>query len=495
MTEFASRFAAIADMNSAIFEILLAQLQRPFIWYVVGGILTIFGTLSFISFRLDERSYYHYLHNLETNPEIMFIQENYNNHILHSPIMSESISQKIKSKSNIKPIDNTNNLQEDNTIISRGFWNYLKICSRRIPYKHPYFTWIFAFDPLFPRSYRLMFLFVGLVTSLFTTALLYGYKAGTINSETQMPPLEFEETVVLSLMTSAINIPIMKILKFMIDYSSKLEYKFRFPRLYEELQNRMSFEKNIHNRPLRSGNNKVEDNSLKDDIDYIRILNKINITPNFDNLEVFKKNFDSIYNFKGLKIEPPNIDTSPKKVHTIHKFLVLHSKESIVTLTVIFTWFAWCLFFFISFGLYQKQESLNSLLQTFGQTQGAQIFVIQPLSLMIILWILNKVENIQKRCCHKKTNSSFIEVSNPMKNKYSTMLSNSFGHLLYVHIPAKCSQMLFPKLFNNAKIPVDLILAPNKAVSEFIQHHNNIQNIHSSREMSILSLYYIEKLL
>lgn len=500
MTEFASRFAAIEEMNSAIFEILAAQLQKPFIWLVVGGILSIFGILSFISFRLDEKSYYHYLHNLELNPEIQFIETHYNEHILHSPIMDDSILQKIKSQfANLKETRTTYNLQEENTInISRGFWTYLKICSRRIPYKHPYLTWIFAFDPLFPRSYRLMFLFVGLVTSLFTTALLYGYKAGTINSETQMPPLEFEETIVLSLMTSAINIPIMKILKFMIDYSSKLEYKFRFPGLYEELQNRMNFEKHIHNRPLRSNNTRVEDVSLNEDIDYIRILNKIDVIPNFDNLDIFKKNLSSIYSFssvKSLKIEAPNIDNTPKKVHSIHKFLVLHSKASIATLSIIFAWFAWCLFFFISFGLYQKQESVNSLLQTFGQTQGAQIFVIQPLSLMIILWILNKIESVRIKYCHKKLNSSFIEVSNPMKNKYSTMLSNSFGHLLYVHIPAKCSQMLFPKLFNNAKIPVDLILAPNKAVSEFIQHHNNIENVYSSREMSILSLYYIEKLI
>ena len=500
MTEFASRFAAIAEMNNAIFEILAQQLQKPFIWLVVGGILSVFGILSFISFRLDEKSYYHYLYNLESNPEIQFIQTHYNDYILHSPIMSESLLQKVKSQINtLKSTRTTYNLQDENSVnISRGFWTYLKICSRRIPYKHPYFTWIFAFDPLFPRSYRLMFLFVGLVTSLFTTALLYGYKAGNINSETQMPPLEFKETVVLSLMTSAINIPIMKILKFMIDYSSKLEYKFRFPRLYEELQNRMNFEKHIHNRPLRSGNNKSEDVSLNEDIDYIKILNKISIIPNFDNLEIFKKNLSSIYSFssvKSLKLELPNIDVSPKKVHSIHKFLVLHSKASIATLAIIFTWFAWCLFFFISFGLYQKQESVNSLLQTFGQTQGAQIFVIQPLSLMIILWILNKIESVRIKYCHKKESNSFIEVSNPMKNKYSTMLSNSFGHLLYVHIPAKCSQMLFPKLFNNSKIPVDLILAPNKAVSEFIHHHNNIENVYSSREMSILSLYYIEKLI
>jgi hypothetical protein len=489
MTEFASRFAAIADMNEAIFEILLQQLQKPFIWIVVGSIIITFLILSFISFRLDEKSYYKYLHYLKMNPEIQFIETHYNQYIYYSPIMNDKklLNIKFDTESNFSQIKT-----DEAPFNSRGFWTYLKICSRRIPYKHSYFTWIFAFDPLFPRTYRLMFLISGLITSLFTTALLYGYKSGSSSIGSELPPLEFSETVILSLMTSGINIPIMKFFKYMIDYSSKLEYKFRFPKLYEEMQNRMSYEKTIHSKPLRS--NKIDITNRLNDLQYVRLLNKLGLTPSFENLEIFKKNLNSLYNFvdiDNIKIEPPNIDTRPKKINCIHKYLVLHTKASIGTLALIFSWLAWCLFFFISFGLYQKEESINSLMQTFGQTQGVQIFVIQPLSLMIILWILNKVKHLQEKYCHKKSNSSFIEVSNPMKNKYSTMLSNSFGHMLYVHIPAKCSQ----KLFDTSKIPIDLILAPNKAVSEFIEHHNKVENIYSSREMTILSMYYIEKLL
>jgi hypothetical protein len=423
------------------------------------------------------------------NPEIQFIETHYNEYILHSPIMNDKklLTTKFESVLTMAQIK-----KDEASFNSRGFWTYLKICSRRIPYKHPYFTWIFAFDPLFPRTYRLMFLISGLITSLFTTALLYGYKSGSSSIGTELPPLEFSETVILSLMTSGINIPIMKFFKYMIDYSSKLEYKFRFPKLYEEMQNRMVFEKTIHSKPLRS--NKIDITNHLDDLQYVRLLNKLGLTPSFENLEIFKKNLNSLYNFvdnDSIKIEPPNIDTRPKKINCIHKYLVLHTKASIGTLALIFSWLAWCLFFFISFGLYQKEESINSLMQTFGQTQGAQIFVIQPLSLMIILWILNKIKHLQEKYCHRKINSSFIEVSNPMKNKYSTMLSNSFGHMLYVHIPAKCSQ----KLFDTSKIPIDLILAPNKAVSEFIEHHNKVENVYNSREMTILSMYYIEKLL
>ena len=483
MTEFASRFSAIANMNAAIFEILAAQLQKPFIWIVVGSIIITFSILSFISFRLDEKSYYKYLYILKSNPEIKFIEKYYNQYICYSPIMKDE---------NVKPFqDHQNNENFSENITSRGFWTYLKICTRRIPYKHAYLTWIFAFDPLFPRTYRLMFLVCGLITSLFTTALLYGYKSGSSSMGTELPPLEFSETVVLSLMTSAINIPIMKIFKYLIDYSSKLEYKFRFPQLYEEFQNRMNFEKHMHNKPLR---NCINDLNNLNDLDYIKLLNKLSITPSFENLEIFKQNINNVYNFiekSNSKIDLPNIYINPKPVNCIHKYLVLHSKSSIATLSLIFGWFVWCLFFFISFGLYQKEESVNTLMQTFGQTQGVQIFVIQPLSLMIILWILNKIKHLQTKCCHKKSNTSFIEVSNPMKNKYSTMLSNSFGHLLYVHIPAKCSH----QLFNTSKIPIDLILAPNKAVSEFIEHHNKVENMYNSREMTILSMYYIEKLI
>lgn len=185
-----------------------------------------------------------------------------------------------------------------------------------------------------------------------------------------------------------------------------------------------------------------------------------------------------------------------KKVSKIHNYLALHTKSSIFTLSLIFIYIGFCLFYFVSFALYQKTETLNTLFTSFGMNQVINVFIVQPLTLFVILYILNKVKELQEKCSNKEKKISFIEASNPIKNKYSTLLSNNFSYILFTHTPAKCSEIMFPKLFNfGSKVPIDIIGNNNSAVSLFIKNNNEIVNTYTSREISITSLYFIEKLL
>lgn len=502
MTEFSSRFSAVAEMNNAIFANLVAQLQKPFIYTVVGPIMGGLLILTIIAFYLDEKSYVYYEEALKVNQEIQFIEENFDEQILYNPVRNKNYNKilknlerkisKIKSRKNLLKTQSKANLNEENELSSLGKkYSAFKLCVRRLPFKHSYFAWIYSFDPLFPRAYRMLHLVCGLITSLFTTALFYGFKNGLPGPNQDLPKLELSETVVLSLITFGVNIPIMKILKHILNISGKSEYKYRFPNLWREFQSRCDYEKHIYTKPLKIiTSEKIKRNDSNIGKELLERLK--GDSGKFENYELMLSNLEGLYRLSELNETPfkMNIPFKTSKPSWIHKLTYLHSKSSIFALSIIFGWITWCLFYFISFGMYQKEDNINTLLQTFGQNQIISIFIVQPLQLVLILFILNLVKKLKEKCVYSGK-SSFISLSNPLKNKYSTVLSNSLGHLLFVHAPAKCSQLYVNSKVN---IPVDIIMASNGAVFNFIQNHNKIENNYSSRELTILTLYYIEKM-
>ena len=137
------------------------------------------------------------------------------------------------------------------------------------------------------------------------------------------------------------------------------------------------------------------------------------------------------------------------------------------------------------------------MLYSFSISQGVGIFITQPLLLILMIYILGKIKDIKEKCFGTiGSKNSFYELNNPMKHKHSTILSNSFGWLIFTHIPAKVSTNMFSKKSKNKiKLPVDLITSSNSAVSLFIKNGNTIKNDYSSREITLTSLYFIEKLL
>lgn len=499
MTEFTSRFSAVSDMHNSIFDNLVDHLQRSFIYIVVCPIIGCLLLLTILSFYLDEKSYVYYEESLKYNKEIQFIEDNFNDEILYNPVRNKKyniilkklegkISKKKSTKNLIKALSKPNLIEDEKSLDKK--YSIFEFCLKRLPFKHSYLAWIYSFDPLFPRAYRMLHLICGLITSLFTTALFYGFKNGLPNPNKELPDLELSETIVLSLITFGVNIPIMKILKHMLNLSGKSEYKYRFPNLWREFKNRQDYEKYLYTKPLKISNiEKINNNDLNIGKEILERLKGNSLK--FENIEVCLSNLESLYRLSEINMNPFNLENPLKisKPKWFHRLTYLHTSSSIFSLTIIFGWITWCLFYFISFGLYQKEENVKTLLQTFGQNQIISIFLVQPLQLVVILFILNIVKKIKDKCIYNNK-TSFISLSNPLKNKYSTVLSNSFGHLLFVHSPAKCSQLY---INNKMDIPVDIIMASNGAVYNFIQNHNKIENNYSSREMTIMSLYYIEK--
>jgi len=96
---------------------------------------------------------------------------------------------------------------------------------------------MFRYDPRLSRIFRLLTLFLIQFNSLFVTAFFYGFTYGTGT------PMMWYDTLLLALLTTGVNMPVVRIIFWAMNTIGMQEFIYQFPLLYFEYHRRAEFEK------------------------------------------------------------------------------------------------------------------------------------------------------------------------------------------------------------------------------------------------------------
>ncbi len=125
--------------------------------------------------------------------------------------------------------------------VPKGFWAPVRIWWLRLLYQHFYTSLLVRYDPKVPRVLRALFVTVSFFTSVAIVIFFYGYRYGVPGEA--LPAITTAETVVLSLMSSALSVPIMTVLRALMTRAGEWEFRVRYPMLAAEMDRRRLFER------------------------------------------------------------------------------------------------------------------------------------------------------------------------------------------------------------------------------------------------------------
>ncbi len=222
LSDFTSRVQAVAEQNQAIFanakEVYsLSGLQKYAQWYgIFGGLFLATLALGILSVRIDYITMKKYITSLCQDPIIATVFTNAPNSAIY-----------IYDANSTKQCKKTITKQQPTLQV-----NYCQ----RILQQHTRLQFLFRFDPRLSRLFRLLTLFTVQFHTLFVTAFLYGF---TYNSSGEM---EWHSILLLAVMTSALNIPVVKFTMESLQFVGIKEFECRFPLLCEEYTRRSEFE-------------------------------------------------------------------------------------------------------------------------------------------------------------------------------------------------------------------------------------------------------------
>ncbi len=324
---------------------------------------------------------------------------------------------------------------------------FLNAWGSRILYQHSYVGIFFRYDPRLPRGFRLLLVTTVAFHTLFLTVLLYGYS----KVDAQMTILE---SVVLSLITSALNIPFIRFLFSLMNKAGVFEYTARFPDLAHEYNRRRAFETALRSAPTseilrvvdRLNNGKTparaiqtspggarrnkNDNSELEDVSQMG-----DDTTDTMIMMVFDRIMSRCFPRRkrpegGLTValeiaktddphfEIPRCNILPTK--TVYGFLLT---------CACFGYIGWIMNYLLLFTASESTGAMNSIATSFGISQASSILMTQPLTLFLTIfsaWIMYK--------CRRRRGTNHIGYfADPAVKKSSSSLSGSWAYWIFLY--------------------------------------------------------------
>lgn len=225
MTDFSARVDAVLSKNEAIFAnaenvYSLEGLIRYVQWYAIfGGIGLVTIFLGMFVIRVDQVAVKRYIKELCHNEVIAEMLAYSNNMPIYIYDAFSTVKEVEKWKDKRGP-------PRLNIIL-------------RILVQHSRLGFLFRFDPRLSRLFRLLGIFLMQFHSLFITALLYGFTYGAGGKK----DMAWYDNILLAIITTALNMPVVKILISSMNNVGLEEFKVMFPVLFAEYTRRIEFEK------------------------------------------------------------------------------------------------------------------------------------------------------------------------------------------------------------------------------------------------------------
>ena len=246
LTEFAARFKALADVQAGVgqgfvdlFTKALSGKVIPILVFLLVMAATTF-ILLFILNNLDKKAIGSYSKMLELLPQLREIRKTVG--LADDDVWDRFLTKAFFSLprgANERKVLRERALPRGGTIkkILEFWW-------RRLFHQHFYTSLLVRYDPATPRVLRALFAMTGFFTSVAIVIFFYGYQNGSVGGE-QLPPITLVETLVLSLMSSALTTPIVTALRILMTRAGRWEYVVRYPELMAEIGRRRMFENTL----------------------------------------------------------------------------------------------------------------------------------------------------------------------------------------------------------------------------------------------------------
>jgi hypothetical protein len=498
LTDFAARFSGIANENRKIFEnagaVFSADgLKRYASFYIFTGtffgvLLLLFSTLTYI----NNKDSINYARILAKYPEVAQIklfctdEDNFFLDRYYPKIKTHPKKQKVNQQ--VDPYKGYSN-------IGRFFYIWL----RRIYYQHSYFSVATHFDPRVSKQLRGLLMSIIVLNALFITCLLYGYShAGSTE------PMTITESLVLSVLTAIINIPVIQGFRFLIQSVGFIEYNWRYPFLNEELKRRHNFEKNISLISTEVLFSEIK-RLIKEKSKPLKVLLKKEA---INNTESLKELFDYIQaqifhkeeeHGEATTLAAPIIELDKRNKYDAEPLscwssFPVHTTVGGVAMILSIIYLSWCFIYILLFGA--KQSDTNQVFYNFISSELINILISQPLALFLMPILGHFFTNVLRRwCCKRDSTTSkhsyanFYFFSDPYaKENESTALSVSLGYWLFLRGIAQTNS------YYTNKIQMEIAIASPNAIIQSL-NSNNGQNIVNEndirREKFVAALYYL----
>jgi len=299
--------------------------------------------------------------------------------------------------------------------------------------------------------------------SLFVTALLYGFSFGSKDG------LNPSDTILLSLLTSLVTIPCVRIGLQCMNTVGLKEFQYQFPMLYDEYMRRVEFEEiaeplykvdtvskekqaiSVDDEEDITGEGDEEEGILLRVLRWIvpRTIEAKEKAPVKERSVVLKelaacvqKEYPKFFTYAA------SWDILP--CHTLHGWAFLLAT---------FGWIAWCLQYLLLFAASHASSVGDGILTSYASSELVTIFLTQPISVLLttgVLVVLHKFKghlpwplSIFGSVTTKNSIPSMYFFANPLNHHTYTVLSSEFAHTIFLDIPSKASGV---DLFSTAPI-------------------------------------------
>jgi len=453
LTDFSSRVDAVAQANNEIFAnagnvYSLAGLIQYAQWYgIFGGIGLLAFLLGYLATIIDRRGTQAYVKELLNNKSINpFLQHN-----ADTPIFSYDPSSKY---SRVQKINKTQKHKKDETD-DNGSKN-ISLC-HRIFLQHSRLQFIFKYDPRLSRVFRLLFLFILQFHSLFITALMYNFTYNGV-------AMQWYDSIFLSLITTALNIPVVRFVVSNMNRIGLLEFKAQFPLLYEEYQRRLDFEMYALHYIFKKPD---EGDGANDNISESGLSNQVDLMDDDDD-DIFgiilayicmrgkktsKKEELAELSHKDLMKYMVSIVKEPFPYYEQYAVgwqkLPCHTWQGALFIAGCCGWLGWCLNYLLLFASFHDKSVGESILTSYATSELSTIFLIQPMNILATFSIYYLVKRFEKYIPKfikgffivrkSKTIPSVYYFSDPWNKQSKSPFTSEFSYSIFVDCASKAS--------------------------------------------------------
>ena len=449
LSDFSSRITAVVESNQAIFAnansvYSVSGLIKYAQWYgIFGGIGLATLFLAILVMRIDTVTTRKYVTSLCQDPTIATVFTSAPNSAIY--IYDGGSTKRCVKETSLQPTKTP-----------------LSLC-QRILQQHTRLQFLFRYDPRLSRVFRLMSLFTIQFHTLFTSALLYGFTYGNSGTLTVM---QWYDILTLSVITSVLNIPVIRLIVESMNYVGMKEYEYKFPLLCEEYSRRSEFELlaleylerktetvgSSRNTLINSSDLEVVESNGTDDPEE-SIIGMILLylccrDPPKEEDDPFKRLSSKQLLVKMIKIlkrkyQGVEVFTSGWEI------LPCHTWAGSIFLFACTGWFVWCLNYLLLFAASHTQDVGEDIIISYASSELLTLCITQPLTILLTYLIFKAIHAyeaylpacIRRRLVvdkkHKIPHLYFF--SNPWMDQAKSVFTSKFAYSLFVRCPAIAS--------------------------------------------------------
>ena len=450
LTDFSARLDSVVAENEAVFNnaknvYSLEGLLKYAQWYgIFGGIGLVTLILGFFVTRVDYISIQKYVKAICLNKDVAAVLHSTPN----TPIFAYDALSTIR--------------ETDKKLKHKYHPPHLNLINR-ILIQHSRLQFLFRFDPRLSRLFRLLSILLLQFHSLFVTALFYGFTYGAGGKSDMM----WYDIILLAGLTTALNLPVVKILMTSMNSVGLEEFKAQFPILYAEYERRLAFEKLALAYLLKKRGLKLEDSD--DSSENIIALAEKTEQANTGGDDAEDQLLDMVLLYLCCRSKPKSEeeDISELTLHQLMRKMATLIKESYPYIEAypsswgvmpfhtrggfLYTfmsmgWIAWCLNYLLLFAAAHTNDVGENIMKSYATSEITTVFLTQPMIIgasYIFYKLLNTYGKhlppwLYDKLVVKSVKSipSLYYFSDPFGKNAKTSFSSEFSYNLFVRCPA-----------------------------------------------------------